>query len=237
MGKKQLPLDVLSRADLFAGVPHEDLPEALACMSARIATYDAGEIVFLAGDEVPGVGVVCDGEVQVVREDVFGNRTILAKLGASEIFGETFACARAEHARHVKILPVSVIATTPAEIALFDFQKVVASPTSSCPFHDKLIENMLGILAEKNLMLNRKIEVLSVRTTRAKLLTYLSSQAQRACSARFKIPFNRQELADYLAVDRSAMSAELGRMQGDGLIRFKRNEFELLGVERKKTPR
>ena len=232
MRTKPLPLDVLSRADLFEGIPREILPEALACMNMRVLSYGAGEIIFLAGDEVPGVGVVCGGEVQVVREDVFGNRTILTKLGPGEIFGETFACARAERARLVKTLPVSVIATTAAEIALLDYQKVVSGCASSCPFHDKLIENMLGILAEKNLMLNRKIEVLSVRTTRAKLLAYLSSQAQRTGNARFKIPFNRQELADYLAVDRSAMSAELGRMRDDGLIRFKHNEFELLKTRR-----
>ena len=221
-----LPAKMLASATLFEGIAKGDLPGMLRCLDARAAAYEAGETVFLAGDAVRGVGIVCSGEVQVLREDIFGNRTIQAQLTQGEIFGETLACAR------VEVLPVSVVATTPSEILIIDYRRIVTTCTSSCAFHKFLIENMLGILAGKNLMLNRKIEVLSARTTRAKLTAYLSSQAQRTGSARFRIPFDRQELADYLAVDRSAMSTEMGRMRDEGLLRFKRNEFELLTTRR-----
>ncbi|MDL2264322.1 Crp/Fnr family transcriptional regulator [Synergistaceae bacterium OttesenSCG-928-I11] len=215
-------LPLLERVPLFADIARADLPAMLDCLGAAARAYGKGETVFLAGDAASRIGLVCDGAAQVVREDVFGNRTILTSLGPGELFGETFACARVDH------LPVSVVAMSPSEILLLDYRRIVTTCPSSCTFHARLIENMLGILAEKNLMLNRKIEALSARSTRGKLTAYLAAQAERNGSRAFSIPFNRQELADYLAVERSAMSAELGKMRDEGLIRFHRNEFELL---------
>lgn len=215
-------LGVLQGTPLFAGIAPKDLEAALHCLGARVGCYDGGGFVFRAGDPVSRVGIVCRGEVQVIREDVFGNRTILTNLRAGEMFGEVFACAK------ITRLPVGVVATQESEIALIDYRRIVTSCPSSCAFHTRLIENMLGILAEKNLMLNRRIEIFSARSTRGKLLAYLSIQAREQGTAKFTIPYNRQELADFLAVERSAMSAELGRMRDDGLIRFHRSEFELL---------
>jgi cAMP-binding proteins - catabolite gene activator and regulatory subunit of cAMP-dependent protein kinases len=210
---------------LFSGISKEDLAVMLDCLNARSVRYPKGSFVFLAGDAASRVGIVCEGEVQVVREDVFGNRAILSKLERGDLFGETFACAGVER------MPVSVLATQESEVLLIDYRRIVTSCPSSCAFHGKLIENMLGILAAKNLLLNRKIEALSARTTRGKLMAYLAEQAAAQGSSHFRIPFDRQELADYLAVDRSAMSAELGRMRDDGLIRFHRDDFELLRGE------
>lgn len=215
-------LDVLMKTPLFRGIEESDLESLLGCLSAREKAYDKGETVFLAGDPAVWVGVVLEGTAQVVRDDVFGNRSILTKLSAGDLFGETFACAGTE------LLPVSVIAGTGCRAYLLDYRKIITSCPSSCAFHAQLVANMLWILARKNLLLNRKIEALSARSTRDKLMVYLLGLAQEARSPSFEIPFNRQELADFLAVDRSALSRELGVMREEGLLRFYKSHFELL---------
>lgn len=216
-------MDVLRTVRLFEGISDEELPSMLDCLGARPAEYDRGNFIFHAGEPAVSVGIVCSGAVQVIREDVFGNRAIQGELSSGELFGEVFACA------HIDVLPVSVTAVGETRVLFVDYRRIVTMCPSSCAFHSRLVENMLGILARKNLAQNRKIEILSARTTRAKLLTYLASQAEASGARIFCIPFDRQELADFLSVERSAMSAELGRMQDDGLIRFHRNQFELLG--------
>lgn len=215
-------VDWLPQCPLFAGINGNDMRGMLGCLNARSAVYAKDATVFLAGDPARRVGLVLAGAVQVVRDDVFGNRAILAKLGPGDLFGETFACAA------VEILPVSVTAVSNCKVLLLDYRRIIDTCSSSCIFHSRLIENMLKILAGKNLMLNQKIEALSARTTREKLMAYLASQASRAGRRQFDISFSRQELADYLAVDRSALSREMGAMQREGLIHFDRSRFELL---------
>lgn len=215
-------LHTLAKCELFTNIDASSLGIVLDCLAARFELYDKGEFIFSAGDPATRVGVVCSGCVRVIREDVFGNRTVMAVLSEGDIFGESLVCAKVEQ------MPVSVEAAEPCEILLIDYRKIISSCPSSCSFHPMMVENMLGILAEKNLMLNGKIEALSGRGTRAKLMAYLSSEAAKSGGRKFRIPLDRQELADYLAVDRSAMSAELSRMKRDGLIEFDRSDFELL---------
>jgi len=217
--KKYYP--VLLKSPLFHGIIEKDLESMLSCLNARAVGYAGDSVVFLAGDPAERVGLVLEGAVQVVREDIFGNRAILTALMPGQLFGETFACAG------VEILPVSVIAVSDCKILLLDYRRIVTTCPTACVFHSRLIENMLKILAGKNLVLNQKIEVLSARTIREKLLAYLVAQAGVTRNRRFTIPFTRQELADYLSVDRSAMSREMGIMQKEGMIRFKKNCFEL----------
>ena len=162
------------------------------------------------------------GNVHVIQEDFWGNRTILANIEPGELFGEAFSCAGLDK------LPVSVLAVQDSEVLMIDYRKIITTCSSSCVFHTALIHNMLRILADKNVMLTQKMELLTKNTTREKLLAYLSLQAQQAGSTKFNIPFNRQGLADYLSVDRSAMSAELSKMQKDGVLVYKKNRFELL---------
>lgn len=211
----------LALSPLFDRISESELDRMLGCLNASLKQYAKGNTIFFAGDPAVRVGVVLTGEAQVVRDDLFGNRTILANLAAGDLFGETFACAG------VQVLPVGVLATSPCSVLLLDYRKIIRTCSSDCAFHSRLVENMMRILAQKNLLLSQKIEVLSARTTREKLLAYLSSQASRAGSSSFTIPFSRQALADYLCVDRSAMSAELGRMRDDGLLSFHKNRFEL----------
>lgn len=215
-------LEVIEHVPLFRGVNQEELLELLYCLTATSRSFSKGEAIFRAGDTAIHVGIVLSGMVQVVKEDFLGNRTILTKLDVGGLFGESFACAKIDK------LPVSVFAVAASKILFVDYRRIITTCSASCVFHHRLVENMLGILAGKNVMLNQKIEVLSKRATRDKLIAYLSAQAQAAGSRSFIIPFDRQELADYLCVDRSAMSAELCRLRDEGLLSFHRSRFEIL---------
>ena len=172
--------------------------------------FQKQEVIWSEGEPARKVGIVLSGCVQVVSEDVFGNRNILEKLMPGELFGAAYACAG------VGGSPVSVVAVTDSQVFQVDIQRVLEVCPASCPFHQQLIRNLVTILAGKNVMLGEKLRHLSKRTTREKLLSYLSETAKQKNARHFVIPFNRQELADYLCVERSAMSAELSKLRGMG---------------------
>ncbi len=222
-------LEILKSANLFQGIEESDLPPLLSCLSAKTAHYDKGQTVFFGGESPKRFGVVLSGEVQIVQDDYYGNRSILARIGPGNLFGESFACTE------IGSLPVGVIATADSELLFIDCRRLATPCAKACAFHGRLIQNMLNIVAMKNIALTQKIEFISKRTTREKLLAYLSAEAKRAGSGRFCIPFSRQELADYLSVERSAMSAELSRLRDDGMLTFHKNEFELLGSDHRKN--
>jgi CRP-like cAMP-binding protein len=213
--------DILKTVDLFKGIEEAELQPLLACLSAKEAHYKKGQTVFFNGENIERFGIVLSGQVQVVQDDYYGNRSILAKIGTGHLFGESFACAE------IKKLSVSVLATTESELLFIDCRRLAVPCAEACVFHSSLIRNMLSIVSMKNISLTQKIEFTSKRTTREKLLAYLSVEATKVGSSRFSIPFNRQELADYLSVDRSAMSAELSKLRDDGILNFHKNLFEL----------
>ena len=210
------------KSPLFRDIEENQLESLLGCLTAARQAYVKDEFIFMAENKAVSVGIVLTGGVYVIQEDFWGNRAILAHIEPGGLFGEAFSCAEVDK------LPVSVIAAENSEIMLIDYRKIAMSCTSACVFHTRLIKNMLRILAEKNIMMTRKMEHLSKRTTREKLLSFLSHQAVTTKSSMVVIPFNRQELADYLCVDRSALSRELSLMRNEGLIRYDKNRFELL---------
>jgi CRP-like cAMP-binding protein len=212
---------ILHTCPLFLGIDGAELHTLLDCLSASKKRYKKGGFIFRAEENVTSVGVVLSGSVHVIQEDFWGNRTILARIGPGGLFGEAFSCAEVDK------LPVSVMAAESAEILFIDYKRIVTTCSSSCSFHTGLIKNMMHILARKNVLLTQKIEFVTQRTTKDKLLAYLSAQARQAASDTFEIPFSRQELADYLSVDRSAMSNELCKMRDEGILRFHKNHFEL----------
>jgi CRP-like cAMP-binding protein len=215
-------LEVLKTVELFKGIGESDIQPLLSCLGAKINHYEKGETVFFSGESIKQFGIVLSGQVQVVQEDYYGNRSILSKIDSGSLFGESFACAE------IEALPVSVITSAKSELLFIDCRALASPCARACDFHSRLIRNMLNIVAMKNISLTQKIEFTSKRTTREKLMAYLSAEAKKAGSNRFFIPFNRQELADYLSVDRSAMSAELSKLRNDGVLRFHKNQFELL---------
>lgn len=216
-------LEVLQKCPLFAKISVQDLASMLHCLGARERRYAAGESIMYAGEPAEAVGLVLAGRVQVAFTEAGGERTLITEARPGDIFAETFACAPGAH----KVLPAAVTAASDSVVLLMDHQRIITVCPSACTFHSRLIENMLAVLADKNLLLNRRLGHLAKRTTREKLLSYLHEQAQLAGSTSFDIPFDRQELADYLGVERSAMSAVLSRLQAEGVLETKRNHFVL----------
>ena len=214
-------VEFLKKMPLFQGIGSQELEALVGCLSGRERRFEKNAVIFRAGDTPKYLGVVLEGGVRVSREDLLGNRSILGEFGQGDLFGETFALAKAE------ALPVTVTATQPSQVLLIEGWRIIGTCPHCCGFHTRLIENMMAILARKNLMLSEKMEVMSKRSTRDKLLNYLSGQSQRAGSLTFTIPFNRQELADYLCVDRSAMSSELSKLQKEGILICDRSSFTL----------
>ena len=207
---------------LFDGIVPEDRQAVLSCIGYHVNAYQKGDIVAFEGENLKNIGIVLSGAVDMVKEDIWGNRTLLVRTRQNELFGETFACGSDN------LSVVTFLVSEAAEILFIPFERVMHSCTMACAFHHRLIENMVRIIADKNRDLMRKVEVVSKRTTREKLLSYLSIQGQQQRSRYFEIPLSRVELAEYLCVDRSAMSRELAKMKEDGLIDFDRNCFRIL---------
>lgn len=213
---------VLGRCPLFHNVSEQDLPLMLECLEAKVVRYKTDEMLMAEGEPAGYVGIVLSGAVRIVRDDYLGNRSIVADIGPSELFGESFACAGLD------AIPVSVIAARDVEVMLMDCAKLTHSCGHACAFHQQMIQNLLMILARKNLLFHQRIEVTSKRTTREKLTAYLLMQAKRNCSGSFEIPYNRQELADYLEVDRSGLSVEIGKLVKQGFIEVDKKRFHII---------
>ena len=215
-------LNILQRCPLFENIETNEMSAMLGCLGARVIDRGRNEAIFSEGDPAIYVGILLSGAAQIVKEDFFGNRSIVASIEPSQLFGETFACA------DIEALPVSVMATEKSEVMLIDCRRITMTCSNACAFHSRMILNLLRGVAAKNLVFNQKIEILSRRTTRDKLMTYLLEQAKRNRSQEFTIPFDRQSLADYLGVERSALSAEISRMRGDGILEAEKSRFRLL---------
>ena len=214
--------EMLRRCPLFNGIAAEELSAVLACIGAKTKRFAKGETIFAEGDAVRCFGILLRGSAQIIREDYFGNRSIITRLEAPDLFAEAFVCAGTE------TMPLTVSALEDTEALLIDGQRMLHTCSNACAFHQQLIFNLMKILATKNLMCNQKIEITSRRTTRDKLMAYLLMQAKKQKSLRFTIPYDRQELADYLAVDRSGLSAEISKLRREGVLECQKNQFTLL---------
>lgn len=214
-------LSVLRTSGIFSGISAEETEKMLHCLEVRPETFQKDEYILRAGDRVEAFGLVITGKVMIIQEDFWGNRNILAAVGAGHCFAETFACSPGA------VLNVSVIAETNVQVLFLNVKRILTTCPSTCSHHSRMIRNLLSELAEKNLRLNEKITHLGQRSRRAKILSYLSAEAQRHGSAEFDIAFSRQQLADYLSVDRSGLSMELSRMQEEGLLEYRKKHFVL----------
>lgn len=215
-------LETIKKCPLFNEIADDHLLKMLTCLGARVIAFDKKYTILLEGSAADHIGIVLSGAVQVVQVDYDGNRSILSELGPSELFAEAFACAQ------VRSIPVSVIASEACEVMLIDCGHILHTCSNSCGFHQQLIYNLMKDLATKTLQFHQRIEVTSKRSTREKLLTYLTIRSKQTGSRRFEIPFDRQELADYLEVDRSGLSAEIGKLRREGILESHKRYFELL---------
>ena len=193
----------------------------LSCLKAERKDFPKDAFLLRAGDTAESIGLVLSGSVLIVQEDIWGNRHILSKAGSGQTFAAAFACAPGA------VLNVSVVAQTPVTVMFLNVKRILTVCTSACSHHSRIIRNLLGELADKNLMLGEKVSHMGQRTTRAKVMSYLSAQAQKSGAYEFDIPFSRQQLADYLAVERSGLSVELCKMRNEGLLEFHKSHFVL----------
>ncbi len=219
--KEYIP--VLKRTKLFAGVGEEDIAAMLTCLGARLRTFAKGEYVLRQGERVSDLLLPAEGRLHIQKEDYWGNRSILGQIGVGEIFGEAYLAPESG------ALINDVAAVENSAVFFFDVKRVLTTCSSACRFHTAVVQNLFFAISEKNRNLVQKLDYLSRRTTREKLTAYLSEEAKKQNRTDVTIPFNRQQLADFLSVDRSAMSAELGRMRDEGLLSFEKNRFRLHG--------
>ena len=214
-------IKVLKRTKIFAGVGDSEIESMLSCLGAKLKTYKKGEYVFRQGENVSDITVLLDGSLHIQKDDYWGNRSILGEISAGEMFGEAYAYDSGAMLN-------DVVAVEDSVIIFFDVKRILTTCSSACSFHTRIVQNLFFAISEKNRKLVQKIGHISKRTTREKLISYLSEQAKKQNSGSFTIPFNRQQLADFLSVDRSAMSNELCKMRDEGLIEFEKNQFKLL---------
>ena len=212
---------VLRRTKLFSGVGDDDISTMLDCLGARLLTYKKGEYVLRQGEHLSDILVLAEGSLHIQRDDYWGNRSILGHIGVGEIFGEAYVAPESG------TLLNDVIAVENSSVFFFDLKRVISTCSSACRFHTMVVQNLFFAISEKNRGLVQKLNYISRRTTREKLISYLSEEAKKQNSASIIIPFNRQQLADYLSVDRSAMSNELCKMRDEGLLEFEKNHFRL----------
>ena len=213
--------EVLLQAQLFAGIGREEMETMLQALSARAETYEKGERILTAGDEVTFVGIVLAGQANVIKEDVDGERSLMARLLPGDHFAEALCCAGA------KSSPVSVVAEGETTVLLLNFWKMMSAPPGGGTLPVKLAKNMMMILAGKSLYLQERMTYLGKKTIRKKLLKYLQNASQNKGQT-FTIPYNREELADYLCVDRSALSRELSKLKEEKVVDYWKNHFKIV---------
>ena len=212
----------LANTLLFRGMEPSDINEILGCLLAKERTYKKGEIIFPEGSPTEQIGVVLTGRVVIELGDVWGNNSVLSSIGPGGVFAEAYACVPGEP------LMVNVTAAEDTEALLLNIKRVLEPCSKVCPYHVRLVRNLLALCAGKNLQLSRRVLHTGPKSIRKRLLSFFSECIKRTGSYSFDIPYNRQQLADYLSVERSALSNELSIMQRDGLIRYEKNHFDVM---------
>ena len=218
----KINFEQLKKSTLFSGIGDEDLEKLVDCISPKMRPIKRGGFVFHAGDKVRSVYFILKGSMHIVDEDFWGNSSIVETMNEGVLFGEAYVFSEQEF--HL----VSVCAAEDSVVLVMNPDTLFETCASGCGFHSRLVKNALKIVSTKVVRLTSKLRHVMRRTLREKLFSYLSRCAAAEKSNTFYIPYSRQELADYLCADRSALSHELARMKKQGLIQYKKNYFELL---------
>ena len=214
-------LDIMRRSSLFSGMNDDEILSILSCIKCQVISKTNDKYIFHAGTKTSLMGLVLSGSALIIQEDLWGHRNIISKCSVGEFFGEPYAAVPDA------VLNVSVVANEDSDILMLDVGRLLTTCSTVCRHHVQLIRNLVTILTRKILVFNEKITHMSKRTTRDKLLSYLSAESTRQNSLCFDIPYDRQQLADFLCVERSAMSAEISKLQKECLLKTNKNHFEL----------
>ena len=214
-------LFILRNSPFFQGMTEEEILSVLHCVSATVQHKQKDEYILRVGDSTESMGLVLSGSVLVLQEDLWGHRNIIHRIGPGEYFAEPFAATAGS------VLNVSVVADEDSEIMLLNMERFLKTCPHACAHHGRMVRNLVSVMAKRVLDLNEKLTHMAKRSTREKLLSYLSAESMRQGKLSFTIPYDRQQLADYLSVERAAMSVELSKLQKEGLLKTNRNHFEL----------
>ena len=215
-------IPILKKTVLFSGVKEDEIEAMLSCLQAKDCRFKKGEFVLSQGQRLDNILILVKGKLHIQQDDYWGNRSIINIVKQGEMFGESYSAPESGAVMN------DVMAVEESEVIFFDVKKILTVCSSACRFHTTVVQNLFFAISERNRKLVQKMGYMSKRTTREKLIAYLSDEARHQNSSSFSIPFNRQQLADFLSVDRSAMSNELCKMRKEGLIEFNKNQFRLL---------
>lgn len=215
-------IHILKNTQMFSGVGDDEISSMLSCLGARLSEFKRGDYVLRQGEHIGNIMVLVRGNLHIQNDDYWGNRSILGHIGVGDMFGEAYVAPESGPILN------DVVAIEDSTVIFFDVKRIITTCPSACGFHALVVQNLFFAISEKNRMLVQKLGHMSKRSTREKLISYLSQESKRHNSSNFTIPFNRQQLADFLSVDRSAMSNELCKMRDEGLLEFQKNQFKLL---------
>jgi len=208
----------------FEGINIVDMKQLLGCISAYERSFKKNSYIILQGDKVTSFGVVIEGSVDIIKENIYGNRRLITTIEKNMIFAESLVAARLEES------PISAVAKEDCKVLFIPLDRLLITCSSACDFHNRLITNLVRMLASKNLLLNQKLDYLTSRTTRERVAKYFIDTANRDGNMRIKIPYNRNQLAEYLGVDRSVLSRELSKLKNEGILDFDKNTFNIVNV-------
>lgn len=215
-------IHILKNTQMFSGVGDDEISSMLSCLGARLSEFKKGDYVLRQGEYIGNIMVLVRGNLHIQNDDYWGNRSILGHIGVGDMFGEAYVAPESGPILN------DVVAIEDSTVIFFDVKRIITTCPSACGFHALVVQNLFFAISEKNRKLVQKLGHMSKRSTREKLISYLSQESKRHNSSIFAIPFNRQQLADFLSVDRSAMSNELCKMRDEGLLEFQKNQFKLL---------
>ena len=212
----------IKNSPVFYGMNDEELRGLLECFHARVRKYEKDEMIIRQGDIVSNIYLILEGAVNIEKDSYWGRRIIISRLGKNDNLALSFVGSKNIESN------VDAITVENTLVLILGYEQCTSMCQNACTRHKVLINNLFQILSRENIELIQKIENVSQKTIRDKLMTFLSNEAQKKHSNSFSIQFNRQDLADYLNVDRSAMSFELSKLQKEGLIKYDKNKFELI---------
>lgn len=214
----------LSKIPIFQGIEEPEIASLLQCLQATERTYQKGETILSEGSITENMGIVLSGMALISCGDIWGNTSVLGHVTPGSVFAEVYACIPGEP------LLITVSAAEDTTVLFMNVGRILSTCTNACPFHTRLARNLLTVCAHKSLQLSQRILHTSSKSIRGRLMSYFSQCAKQAGNSIFQIPYNRQQLADYLGVDRSAMCHELSKMQKEGLISYEKNRFSLNNI-------
>ena len=214
----------LSKIPIFQGIEEPEIASLLQCLQTTERTYQKGETILSEGSITENMGIVLSGMALISCGDIWGNTSVLGHVTPGSVFAEVYACIPGEP------LLITVSAAEDTTVLFMNVGRILSTCTNACPFHTRLARNLLTVCAHKSLQLSQRILHTSSKSIRGRLMSYFSQCAKQAGNSTFQIPYNRQQLADYLGVDRSAMCHELSKMQKEGLISYEKNRFSLNNI-------